>query len=205
MFFQKSNVFINRCPAQIANSCQFGNLQLPVFESGIVAEEDCGDAVLGCLRTAYLLALGLGVRHTRPHTLPYHRQLQLTEYTPAICKKASLIGSALPSRQSSVILPIITRRRRFSRTWSMISHSCWVLRASRGTSNVRMVSPACACANIASCWLLILLSPCSYSRKRVSAPAVFSSRTCLLIVLVCQHSHVRTQIIDCLNLFSGFW
>ena len=91
------------------------------------------------------------------------------------------MGSALPSRQSSVILPIITNRRRFSRTCSMISHSCWVLRASRGTSNVRMVSPACACANIASCWLLILLSPCSYSRKMVSAPAVFSSRTCLLI------------------------
>ena len=43
--------------------------------------------------------------------------------TPAICKKASLIGSALPSRQSSVILPIITNRRRFSRTRSMISHS----------------------------------------------------------------------------------
>ena len=101
--------------------------------------------------------------------------------TPAICKKASLIGSALPSRQSSVILPIITRRRRFSRTRSMISHSCWVLRASRGTSKVRMVSPTCACANIASCWLLILLSPCSYSRKRVSAPADFSSRTWRLI------------------------
>lgn len=91
--------------------------------------------------------------------------------TPAICKKASLIGSALPSRQSSVILPIITNRRRFSRTRSIISHSCWVLRASRGTSNVMMVSPACAWANIASCWLFILLSPCSYSRKRVSAPA----------------------------------
>ena len=99
--------------------------------------------------------------------------------TPAICKKASLIGSPLPSRQSSVILPIITGRRRFPRTRSMISQSCWVLRASRGTSKVRMVSPACACANIASCWLFTLLSPCSYSRKRVSAPADFSSRTCL--------------------------
>ena len=54
--------------------------------------------------------------------------------TPAICKKASLIGSALPSRQSSVILPTITSRRHFSRMVSMISQSCWVLLASRGTS-----------------------------------------------------------------------
>lgn len=97
--------------------------------------------------------------------------------TPAICKKASLIGSARPSRQSRVMLPTITRHNRFSRTRSMISHNCCVLLARRGTSNVVMVSPACAWANIASCWLFTLLSPCSYSRKMCSAPAVFSSRT----------------------------
>ena len=44
-------------------------------------KEDCGNAVGGYLRPADLLALGLGVRHTRPHTLPYHRQLQLAENT----------------------------------------------------------------------------------------------------------------------------
>ena len=54
--------------------------------------------------------------------------------TPAICKKASLIGSACPSRQSSVILPTITRRRLLDFTNSIISHNCFVLLASRGTS-----------------------------------------------------------------------
>lgn len=37
---QKPNVFINRCPAYITNPCQFRNIQLPVFESGMVAEEE---------------------------------------------------------------------------------------------------------------------------------------------------------------------
>ena len=38
----------------------------------IMPEKDCGNAVLGGLGSACLLTLGLGVRHTRPHTLPYH-------------------------------------------------------------------------------------------------------------------------------------
>lgn len=60
--------------------------------------------------------------------------------TPAICKKASLIGSALPSRQSSVIDPTITSRKRFSRTVSIIAQSCWVLLARRETSKTMMVA-----------------------------------------------------------------
>ena len=59
--------------------------------------------------------------------------------TPAICRNASPIGSALPSRQSSVIDPTMTRRKCFSRTVLMISHSCWVLLARRETSGTMML------------------------------------------------------------------
>ena len=113
----KSERYINRCSAQMAHSCQFGYIQLPVFIGRIVAEEDCGNAVGGYLRSTNLLALGLGVRHPRPHTDSYHGKFQLTKY-PAIWKKASLIWSDTPSRQFSVMLPTMTSRKRFSRTGS---------------------------------------------------------------------------------------
>ena len=60
-------------------------------------EEDCGNAVGGHLRSAYLLALGSGIRHTRPHTAPYHRQFQLAEYTQK--SLAHRVGSAFPAVQ----------------------------------------------------------------------------------------------------------
>ena len=50
--FQKRNVFINRCPAQIAHPWQFGDIELAAFICGIMPKEDCGDAVLGCLRSS---------------------------------------------------------------------------------------------------------------------------------------------------------
>ena len=79
--FQKFNVFVNGRSDQITNSCQFADIEVSTFICGIMPEEDCGNAVFGGLGSAYLLTLGLGVRHTRPHTLPYHRQFQLAEYT----------------------------------------------------------------------------------------------------------------------------
>ena len=91
---QKGKIFVNRCPAQITNPCEFRNIQLPLFESGIMPKEDCGNAVGGYLRSADLLSICLGVRHSRAHTASYHGKLQLTEHLPAICRKASLIGSA---------------------------------------------------------------------------------------------------------------
>lgn len=67
-------------------------------------KEDCGDAVPGYLGSAYLLALGLGVRHTRPHTLPYHRQLQLAEYTSHLKER-----EAHPIRETGEdVLPFCT-------------------------------------------------------------------------------------------------
>ena len=59
--------------------------------------------------------------------------------------------------------------------------SCCVLLARRGTSRVIILSPAWACSSMARCWLLILLSPCSYSKNICSAPAAFNSRTCLFM------------------------
>ena len=37
--FQKVNVFINCCPAQITNSCQFADVELSALVSGVVPEE----------------------------------------------------------------------------------------------------------------------------------------------------------------------
>ena len=74
--FQKRNVFVNGRSAQIAHPRQFCDIELPVLIGWIMRSEDCGDAVLGGLQTAYLLALGLGVRHPRPHTLSYHQSFQ---------------------------------------------------------------------------------------------------------------------------------
>ena len=59
---------------------------------------------------------------------------------------AFVIGSISPLEQSTVILPTITNRRRLARMASIISHNCLVLLASLETSNVMIVSPACACS-----------------------------------------------------------
>ena len=66
--FQKVNVFVNGRSAQITNSCQFADVEVSALVGGIMQEEDCGNAVFGCLRSAALLVLGLSVRHPRPHT-----------------------------------------------------------------------------------------------------------------------------------------
>ncbi len=51
-------------------------------------EENCRDIIPGYLGSAYLLALCLGVRHSRSHTLPYHSEFQLAEYTCHLYEKA---------------------------------------------------------------------------------------------------------------------
>ena len=59
------------------------------------------------------------------------------------------MGSGCPCRQSSVMLPMMTSRKCFSRTRSMISQSCCVLRASLGTSSVITLSPSTAAGPLA--------------------------------------------------------
>jgi len=118
----------------IANLCQFRNIQLSLFESGIMPKKDCG--VRWGLPICFPLALAFAIpERTRLLIMASSNWLN----TPAICRNASLIGSALPSRQSSVIDPTMTRRKCFSRTVLMISHSCWVLLARRETSGTMML------------------------------------------------------------------
>lgn len=59
--FQQSNILINRRPAQITDSCQLADIQLPIAESRIMAEEYCWNIVPGGLRSADLLPLGSGM------------------------------------------------------------------------------------------------------------------------------------------------
>ena len=99
--------------------------------------------------------------------------------TPDIWINAFVMGSIWPLAQSTVMLPTMTSRRCLERMISMISHNCLVERARRETSSVIIVSPSCACSKREDSWHFTAASPCSYSRKTRSAPACFSSRTCL--------------------------
>ena len=58
---QQPNILINRCPAQITNPCQLADIQLPIAERWIVAEEYRWNIVPGGLRSADLLSLGSGM------------------------------------------------------------------------------------------------------------------------------------------------
>ena len=63
-------------------------------------KEDCWNAVGGYLRPADLLALCLGVRHSRPHTASYHGKFQLTEHACHLQKwLAHRVCLALPTVQ----------------------------------------------------------------------------------------------------------
>ena len=99
-----------------------------------------------------------------------------SENTALIWMKAWLIGSILPSRQSTVMEPMITSRMCFSLMMLMISQSCWVLRLNRLTSQHIKVSPHSALFNSRSSACLVLASPCSRSVMISSAPAAFNSR-----------------------------
>lgn len=52
---------LNRRPAQIADPCQLTDIQQPIAESRIMAEEYCWNIVPGGLRSADLLPLGSGM------------------------------------------------------------------------------------------------------------------------------------------------
>ena len=75
--FQKVNVFVDRSPAQITNSCQFADVEVSALVGGIVPEKSRRKVINCYLRSADLLAICLGVRHPRPHTGLYHRQFEL--------------------------------------------------------------------------------------------------------------------------------
>ena len=69
---QQPNILINRRPAQIADSCQLADIQLPIAEGRIVAEEYRRNIVPGGLRSADLLSLGSGVVHAGTDALANH-------------------------------------------------------------------------------------------------------------------------------------
>lgn len=85
--------------------------------------------------------------------------------TPLICIKELVIVSISPLVQSTQMLPTMDSRKHFSFTVSMISHSCFVLLASRDTSSVKIELPAFAVSSRTDSCSLTALSPCSYSRK----------------------------------------
>ena len=61
LFLQQLNILINRCPAQIADSCQLADIQQPIAESRIVAEESRWNIVPGGLGAADWRFLGYGI------------------------------------------------------------------------------------------------------------------------------------------------
>mgnify|MGYP004586574627 CR=1 FL=1 len=75
--FQQSNILINRRPAQITNPSQFRNVQLSLLVCRAMPQKCGGQIPGGYLRPSNLLPLGLGIRHSRPHTASYHGKLQL--------------------------------------------------------------------------------------------------------------------------------
>ena len=78
--FQKRNVLVNRCPAQITYPSQLGHIQLPVLIRRIVAQKSRRDIVGGYLRSADFSSLGGGIRHPTTHSRPNHSKLKLAEY-----------------------------------------------------------------------------------------------------------------------------
>jgi|GEM_PF-3423718 len=79
--FQKSNVFVNCGSADVADPCQFADIQLLTLVGEIVAKEGGGDVLFAHLRSPDLSPLGSGIFHARPHSCPNHRQFQLAEHT----------------------------------------------------------------------------------------------------------------------------
>ena len=69
--FQKSNVFVNCGSADVANPCQFADIQLLALVGGVVAKEGGGDVLFAHLRSPDLSPLGSGICHARPHSCPY--------------------------------------------------------------------------------------------------------------------------------------
>ena len=61
--FQKALVFVGCGSADVAHSCQFADVELPVFVGGIVAEKTCGDVLFAYLRTPDLPSLCSRIFH----------------------------------------------------------------------------------------------------------------------------------------------
>ena len=66
--FQKVNVFVNGCPAQITNSCQFADVEVSALVGGVVPEESRRKVIHGDLRPPDLFPLGSGIFHAGAHT-----------------------------------------------------------------------------------------------------------------------------------------
>ena len=63
LFFQKSNILINRCSAQITYSCQFRKFQLTALVCGIVPQDGDGNLIYRQLRSTDTRTFRLGNCH----------------------------------------------------------------------------------------------------------------------------------------------
>ena len=108
------------------------------------------------------------------HTHPYHRQLQLRKHAGHLKKCfAHWVCLSVPAVDGDVSND--NQPQMLARMISISSQSCCVLRLSRLTSSVIIVSPSLAISrSIWSCFF-VFASPCSYSKMTSSAPAVLSS------------------------------
>ncbi len=59
LFFQKSNVFVCRCPADVADPCQFGHIQVPLPPQAAIPDR----TRLGHIRNT-AVPLGMGNAHS---------------------------------------------------------------------------------------------------------------------------------------------
>ena len=77
--FQKVDVLVSRGAADVADSRQFGHIELSSLEGGVVPKEARRNIIGGHLRSADLLPLCLCVLHAGADSRPNHRQFQLAE------------------------------------------------------------------------------------------------------------------------------
>ena len=85
LLFQKRKIFINRGSAQITNPCQLAQIEVLIFERGIMAKKNRWNIVCGQFRSADFRALGSGVRHSRAHARAYKAIYVLKTFLT--CKK----------------------------------------------------------------------------------------------------------------------
>ena len=72
---QKVNILINGCPAEIAHSCELADIELSALIRRVMPQKGCGNIIAGQVRSADLLALGSGVRHSGTHPCADHCKL----------------------------------------------------------------------------------------------------------------------------------
>ena len=78
--FQKVDVLVSCGAADVADSRQFGHIELSLLVGGIVAKESRRNIIGGHLRSADLLSFCLCFLHAGADSRPNHGQFRLTEH-----------------------------------------------------------------------------------------------------------------------------